>query len=71
MIRAVVRLVVKPCPLHCCLYFLLQVLQQRLQQGQAAGEGGFILDGFPRCVGPGAAAAAACQVVMPVPRQEE
>jgi adenylate kinase family enzyme len=29
-------------------WWLLQVLQHRLQQGAAAGEGGFILDGFPR-----------------------
>lgn len=31
---------------HLCA--LLQVLHHRLQQGAAAGEGGFILDGFPR-----------------------
>eukprot|EP00775_Hariotina_reticulata_P012064 gene12068-12205_t len=29
---------------------IIAVLQHRLQQGQAAGEGGFILDGFPRTV---------------------
>eukprot|EP00878_Enallax_costatus_P016370 GHUV01017170.1.p1 GENE.GHUV01017170.1~~GHUV01017170.1.p1 ORF type:complete len:240 (+),score=39.81 GHUV01017170.1:92-811(+) len=29
---------------------IIKVLQQRLEQGQKAGEGGFILDGFPRTV---------------------
>lgn len=33
------------CP---ALLLCVQVLHHRLQQGAAAGEAGFILDGFPR-----------------------
>jgi hypothetical protein len=38
-------------PALCCLP-CVQVLHHRLQQGAAAGEAGFILDGFPRYCNP-------------------
>uniref|UniRef100_A0A383VHU9 adenylate kinase n=1 Tax=Tetradesmus obliquus TaxID=3088 RepID=A0A383VHU9_TETOB len=43
---------------------IIEVLQQRLQQGRAAGEGGFILDGFPRTAHQAQQLAAVTQVQL-------